>query len=433
MSASSPLISRRSLLGGSLAGSAALLGFSPWRTIAQSATPIAGESLEMLAVADPEAAILSFFRLADLAPVGRLDGVAVNAHVGFIPLADGRLLFMDDLGKRLIAIAIQNGEVAQSEAPISGEAFSHIAVDGGNPRFAAVGSDDPAAPVTLVNLEDWSTTPLALAEAGEVGLFLTADHLFHRNDVSNQIEAYSLDALLQGTIEIASSIQIGAFGHGESISSTGDRLYSATDDGIDAATWDGSELAYLTTYSWESADQSGGRGYFQRLTSDDRTIISYTADRSAPEPEWPTWSNDAVLVDIASGETHRIELGGGYVFRFGLGGNRALFTRIGEEGDEAIILDLERKAISERIPLEPMSTGPVAGASIYETNQYRAVTASNDGRLGFVTQGGDGLVIVLDLTAESVMATIDAGTPLNGGGHLGVFGAATSFSDTIGR
>jgi hypothetical protein len=384
-------------------------------------------------VADPEAAVLAFYRLDDLSPVGQIADIAVNSHVGFIPLADGRLLFMDDLGKRLVAVAIQDGEIAQFEAAISGEAFSHIAVDGGNPRYAAVGSDDPAAPITLVDLADWSATPLAIPEAGEVGLFLTGDHLFHRNDVSNQIEAYALESLVSGTIEIVSSVQIGAFGHGESISSSGDRLYSATDDGIDAATWDGSELTYLATYSWASADRDGGRGYFQRLTADDRTIVSYTADRSAPETAWPTWSNDAVLVDLETGETHRVELGGGYVFRFGLGTDHALFTRIGGDGDEAILLDLTGKTITQRIPLDPMSAGPAEGISIYETNQYRAVTASTDGQLGFVTQGGDGIVVMLDLAKGAIAGTIDTGTPLNGGGYLGVFGTPASYSDSIGR
>jgi len=60
------------------------------------------------------------------------------------------------------------------------------------------------------------------------------------------------------------------------------------------------------------------------------------------------------------------------------------------------------------------------------------VTASNDGRLGFVTQGGDGIVVVLDLANGSVSGTIDTGTPLNGGGHLGIFGPA-AYSDSIGR
>ena len=262
---------------------------------------------------------------------------------------------------------------------------------------------------------------------------LTHDTLFHRNDVLNQIEAYALEDVLAGNVTMIASVQIGAGGHGESITMSGDRLYTATDDGIEAVAWDGSELNYLTTYPWDSADRSGGRGYFQRLSLDGSQVVSYTADRSAPEIEWDSWTNDAVLINAGEGSTHRIELGDGYVFRFGLSHDAALFYRMGGDGDEAIVLDLASGEVSQRMPLEPMTTGPAAGDAIYEINQYRAVASSTDGAWGFITQGGDGTVVVLDLEGGEVATTLEVGTPLNGGGYLAVFGAEVSFTDSIGR
>jgi len=428
---------RRDLVSGSLIGATALVGASVGQSFAQSATPgpatPVGDSSEYLAVADQVAETLSIYRLPDLALIARLEGVNVNAHAGLIPLPGGQLLFMDGLGKRLMSVGVDADHLHVDEAMIPGTAFSHIAIDSDRADYAAVGSDDPAAPVTLVDLHTWETVPVAIPEPGEVGLFLAHDYLFHRNNNLNQIEAYALEAILDGEVEAVSTVQIGTGGHGESRSLTGDRLYTATDDGIDVVAWDGTALTFLTTYSWDSTDRQGGRGYFQRLSLDGGTVVSYTADRSAPEEAWATWTNDAVLIDTDEGVTHRIELGKGYVYRFGLAHDRALFYRIGADGDEAIMLDLANAEISQRIPLGPMRNGPVAGESIYDVNQYRAITMTTDGRWGFVTQGGDGLVVALDLETGTIGETIDVGSPLDGGGYLGIFGTPDSFSDTIGR
>ncbi len=433
---------RRATVGGAALGMATALGASSHGAFGQTATPGASPvteattvaaNLEFLAVADPKSRLLYVYSLPDLALVDTVEDVAVNAHVGFIPLPNGQLLFIDDAAAQLMAIDVHGDHVDTYQAAVPGAYFSHIAIDSDHARYAAVGSDDPAAPITLVDLETWETTPVAVQEPGEVGLMLTRDTLFHRNDVLNQIEAYRLDDVLAGNVALIASVQIGAGGHGESITRSGDTLYTATDDGIEAVGWDGSNLTYLTTYPWDSADRTGGRGYFQRLSLDGSRIVSYTADRAAPETEWETWTNDALLIDAADGVTERIELGAGYVFRFGLSQESALFYRISGDGDEAIVLDLASGDVSQRIPLEPMTTGPAAGDAIYEINQYRAVAASTDGAWGFVTRGGDGVVEVLDLERGEVATTIEVGSPLNGGGYLAVFGADISFSDSIGR
>ena len=431
-------VSRRTALGAALVGaSAAVAGRVP-HTLAQSASPASSASptpsdVQYLAVADPLAETLLVYSLPATDLSAQLDDVAVNAHAGFLPLPDGRLLFLDDLGKRLMVIEVHGDHLDVQEAAIPGTSYSHIAVDSDHAHYAAVGSDDPASPITLVNLETWETTPVPVAEPGEVGIFLTHDFLFHRNDTLNQIESYALETILAGTVEIVSAVQIGAGGHGESISMAGDTLYTATNDGIDVVAWDGSELTFLTTYSWDSADRSGGRGYFQRLSPDGSTVVSYTADRTAPETEWTTWANDALLVDTNDGVTNRIELGNGYVYRFGLSAESALFYRIAGDGDEAIILNLATASVEQRIPLEPMSGGPAEGEDIYAAGQYRAVTMTTDGTLGFITQGGDGKVVVIDMPTGTTAKTIDTGTPLNEGGYLAVFGTPASFSDTIAR
>jgi hypothetical protein len=433
---------RRTIATGSLAGAVALFGTRFGQANAQIGTPEAtpiDESTpdhaakEFLAVADPAARHLYVYSLLDLTLIDTIGDVVVNSHAGFIPLPNGQVLFMDDANSRLMAIEVHGDHLHSHEAAIPGTVFSHIAIDSDHAHYAAVGSDDPDAPITLVDLETWETTPVAILAPGEVGLFLTHDVLFHRNNNLNQIEAYAIEAVLAGTVEILATVQIGAGGHGESLTMNGDTLYTATDDGIDAVAWDGEEFTFLTTYQWESADRMGGRGYFQRLSLDGSKLVSYTANREAPETEWTTWTNDAVLIDTDEGVTNRIDLGTGYVYRFGLSLATALFYRLGGDGDEAIVLDLASGEVTTRISLEPMTRGPVAGESIHENNQYRAVTSTTDGTRGFVTEGGDGKVVVLDLVSGTIAGSIVTESPLNGGGYLTVFGAPESFSDTIGR
>lgn len=244
---------------------------------------------------------------------------------GFLPLPGGELLFIDELGSRLVSVSLVDGapEVLH-EAPITGT-VSHIAVDSDPGHYAAVGSDDPASPITLVDLETWETLPVAIPDAGEVGLLMTHDVVFHRNDVLNRLEAYPIENLLTGEIEPVSTVEIGAGGHGESIDTGSNLLYCATEDGIDTAAWDGSTLTYVTTYPWSDDGTIEGRGYFQRLTFDGRHLASYISNRAAAETEWTTWTNYAMVVDTASGDVLRPEIGDGYVYRFGLAERLAVF------------------------------------------------------------------------------------------------------------
>lgn len=80
-----------------------------------------------------------------------------------------------------------------------------------------------------------------------------------------------------------------------------------------------------------------------------------------------------------------------------------------------------------------MSAGPKPGEPIYEINQYRAVTVTPDGSLGFVTQGGDGIVTVLEPRSGELTGSIETPSDLDSGGYLAVFGNPESFTDTIAR
>lgn len=425
-------------LPAALGNGATALGSQAMQRASPVATPVAIERRSLLAVADPVHEQLFVYALPDLTPVGEVSNIVVHTHAGFLPLPNGELLFVDEGGSRLVSVGMGDSALEiTNEAPVTGT-VSHIAIDPEFAHYVAVGSDDPASPIALIDLETWEPIAVAIPNTGEVGLMMTPDTLFHRNDVLNRIEAYPIANLKKGDIEPVSTVEIGAGGHGESIDGAGNLLYCATEDGIDVAEWDGSKLTYATTHSWSDDGSVSGRGYFQRLTFDGRHIVSYISDRSADETDWTEWTNSAMVVDTASGAVLRPVIGDGYVYRFGLAEGLALFSVMGAAGDEAVLLDLDPASdtfgtMVQRIPLAPMSGGPRPDEPIYEINQYRAVTVSPDGTLGFVTHGGDGVITVLDPGTGDITGSIETPTDLDGGGYLCVFGTPESFTDTIAR
>ncbi|HWK79189.1 MAG TPA: hypothetical protein VNP95_00410, partial [Thermomicrobiales bacterium] len=112
-------IGRRTLLRTASAGAAAVaLGAAASPTFAQSATPVASPSDDhghdhdhdlsheagstvWLAVADPVARQLHVTSL-DGTLLQTLEGVTVQTHAGFLPLANGQLLFVDEGARELV-------------------------------------------------------------------------------------------------------------------------------------------------------------------------------------------------------------------------------------------------------------------------------------------------------------------------------------------
>ncbi|MDQ3524904.1 MAG: hypothetical protein M3451_07615 [Chloroflexota bacterium] len=426
----------RRQFGAGMLGLAAAAGFSVKPAIAraaQSATPVASPvagGAPMLAVADPDASVLYVIDTDTLAVTGIVEDVVMQTHCGFLPTPDGLLYLVDDVGSRLIAI--------DSTAQIVGEAAfegypSHIATDP-DLRFMAIGTDNADAPIVIVDLSTWEARPVPLTEAGEVGLALTSNPnvLLHRNDVSNQVESYQLEEALAGNVTPASTVQIGAFGDGEAYDPATGRFYIATDDGVDVVSLDGAELEFVSTVPWETADRSGGRAYFHRLNADGTALVTYLANREAPEAEWGTWENDLFMVDANTLESTRTPLGNGYLLRYTLSHETALFTVVHFDGDVTHSVDLANGDVVGEVSLDPMTNAPVDGAAPWEA-ENRTTAITPDGSLGFVTQGGDGIIVVIDVESQAIHSTITVDTVLGYGGYLGVFGTADIVFDLIGR
>jgi hypothetical protein len=391
-----------------------------------------------LAVGDTDAGTLGVYAVPGMELVGTLQDVSVSAHAGFLPLADGSVLFMDEAGSRLVRVNLANGvpEIT-GEAPITGH-VAHIAIDSDHAHYCAVGtSGEDEYQLHLVNLETWEVTSLQIPDAAEVGLMMTHHHLFHRNSNLSQLEAYGISDLLEGTVAPLSTLPIGTFGHGEAVNPGTGELYMATDDGVDIAYWDDIALSFGQTWAWPDAEPPA-RGFFTRLAFDQSHLVTYTSDRSADETAWETWENTSVIYDVATGDATTADLGDGYTFRFALAQHSALFYLLGGNGDEAVLIDLDPEStsfgeVAARISLDPMTGAAEVGSPFYEVGQYRSVAITPDGHYGYVTQGGDGVIVELDLAHEEVTQSIDHATDLNGGGVMVVFGPGAPFVDTIGR
>lgn len=414
-----------------------ILSLSPDNSLAQG-TPISGDSSQFLAVADPLAETLHFYTSPELEPIGHINDIVVQTHAGLLPMPDGSLLFIDERSSRLMAVGISAGTPNILHEVAVPQPVSHIAVDP-DATYAVVGSSDISAPITIIDLASWESTTVALPDTGEVGVALSSEPvtLYHRNDVLARVESYLVSDLLDGSLEPMDSVEIGTGGHGESIDPETGLLYVASDEGVDVIQTNGPALEYVATYAWDTDSRTGGRGYFQRLTADGNHVVSYTADRAAPETEWTTWANDLWLADTTTGQVIRTELGPGYVYRFGLSDISALFYRIGAEGDEAITVDLDSNSetfgtVTSRIPLSSLSNGPIVGTSPWEY-EFRTTGITPDGATGFVTAGGDGRLESFDLTTGDPSLTVNVGTSLSGGGAIAVFGPSARILDTIGR
>lgn len=390
-----------------------------------------------LLVGDAESKTLTVYSAADYSAIEVIDGVVVNSHAGTIPLADGSVLLVDDEGQRLLHIEVHGDHLHVHEAATPGH-VAHIAVDSDHAHYCAVGtSGEDEHQLHLVDLESWEVTSVQLPDAAEIGLMMSHDHFFHRNSKLNRLEAYRVSDLAESNVNQLSYVDIGTFGHGEAFNEETNELFMLTDDGVEIAYWEDEELSFGKALPWPGSEPMA-RGYFCRLIDNGNHLLTYTSDRSAPETEWNTWKNRVVIYDVASGEPVVTDLPDGYTFRYSMTNEIAVFTVIGGENDQLISIDINPAsesfgAIVAATELTAMSGGTDVGEAFYEVGAYRSTAILPDASAAFVTQGGDGMIEIIDPIHGGISASFNHTSPLTGGGTLAVFGPAVPFTDTIGR
>lgn len=403
------------------------------------APTVDAEGDSFLVVADPEAHAIHVYDTDDHDLIGTVDDVHLAEHPGFVPLIDGRVLFTDGDHDELIVLDPATAEI-ESRTPLGGAAV-HLAVDP-DQHFAAVSTSD-ADGFTLVDLEHGDVVDVPLT-TGEPGIAFGGEPLsvLHRNDEPGRVEAFPVEALLDGDLEPAAHVDIDPLGHGEVVTAAGERLGVATDAGVELVDLGAGGPTYAGSVPWDQGDRTGGRGYFFRLGPEGTHAFSYL--RIVPEPQddaalaaWERWGNDLYVADLEAATATRVELGPGLVYRFALSEDRAFYVRMHPDGDVLHVVDADPASgdfatVVDEVPLAPLAAAPVAGADPWEA-ESRRVAARGDGRRAYVSNGGEGTVSVIDVAAGEVTDTIEVPTPLHLGGYLVAIDPDVPTIDGVGR
>jgi YVTN family beta-propeller protein len=234
----------------------------------------------------------------------------------------------------------------------------------------------------------------------------------------------------------------GEAGHGEAVSHERDRLYVATNDGIEVIGVDDT-LEAIETTPWDVDGRTGGRAFYVRLSTDGNSLVTYLANR-APNQPWGEWENDAYLLDLDTNEATRIPLANGYVWRMGISDSHAAYFNLtpdgDPDGDQVHLLDLDADSatfgtIVASVALPELSNRATGDTEIWmqPDAEYRRITMTPDGQYVYVTNGGDGTISVIDTEERAIVATIDAPSALVGGGSVTTAQSGFELVDTVAR
>ncbi|MFC8190293.1 hypothetical protein ACFUMH_01380 [Cellulomonas sp. NPDC057328] len=408
-----------------------------------SATPFTASSdTERLVVADPKAAALHTYSVPEHELLGTLEDVAVADHAGFVALEDGRLLAASTQPPELLALDVTGDEprvVGRVDLP--GSAV-HIAVDTDTGLAAvstASATEGGPGGITVVDLDDLAVRSTLEVATEEPGIAFVSDALLHRDGAEDgRVELLPLDDVLDGTADAASTVTVGAYGHGEAV--VDGHLLLATDAGLERVHVGADGLEVDGVVPWAADGSDWGRGYYARLVGQDEPHLwSYVRDQGSPS--WADWRNDVLVLGPGEDAARRAPLGNGLAFRFAVAEDRLLFARMHPDGYAAHVVDADPASPTflttlRTVPL-PVPTGAPARDADMEAvwaspgRPIAALTAAGD--VGYVSRGGDGVIDVLDTEAGTVVGEIDVPTPLDGGGYLVVARPGARLVDPLGR
>lgn len=412
-------------------------GGVPGEAGAGGASGTGGGGGPRLVVADAEAQHLYVLSVPNGEILADLSGVTFAEHSGFLPLDDGRVLFVDAVTEQL-AVLDALAETPRIVRRIAlGAAPVHLAVDRAQNWAAVTG----AGRFTLVRLDDYSSKIVSIT-TGEPGVLLGGEpvHLYHRNDSPPVLESYLMSALFTGTVEVVDTQAISEFPHGEAIVHAANKILAAADDGINVVPATNGTFGEPVVIPYAVGDRSGGRAFYARLSADSRFLYSYLRN-SGPNFDWAwrDWENDAFIVDVELDEAQRLEIGNGLVYRMADSRQYALFVQYHPDGDFAHLLDTDSDSPTfhtfiAKIPLEAMTSTPTGvDADPWSSTAFRIAGMLPSGELGFVTHGGDGKISIIDTARREVSAIISLPTSLDYGGYLLGVEPGTAWSDTVGR
>jgi DNA-binding beta-propeller fold protein YncE len=397
---------------------------------------------ERLVVADTDAEHLYVVDVGTWQVIADFPDIKMADHPGFLPLADGRLLFIDSNENSLKIMRVTGAQPQiERSVPVLGSA-AHIAIDPSGQHAvvsASAAYEDGRGALTLASLENdtFTHTPIS---TGEPGLAVVADPLrvVHRSDGPPQFELYLYDALLQGEAEPLDVVGLGAAPHGEVVAHARGKLVSAAADGINIVSYTDEGLGDVSVVPYSVGDADYGRAFYARQSGDGRFLYSYLRDDAGGELPWEQWRNDAYIVDLETQTAKRIPVGNGLVYRLGVCESLAALTQYAPDGDYTYLMDADTdsptfQTFTAKVPLERMSLAPEAGGDVWGSEAFRITALSSDCKYAFVTHGGDAKISVIDTAAAEVVRTLELPTRLAYGGYMVSMRNGQRIVDTIGR
>jgi hypothetical protein len=409
-----------------------------------------------LVVADTDAQRLYVYSVPGFELAAEFDEIELGAHSGTVALPDGRLLIPDERNKQLVVLELaRDGEptiVARAPLPTYiGLQQDWSAVDPSLQYYFSTSGDSqsPIDVLSIVNLQDYTTKQLKfdLKEPdSEFGVISGGDATVVLTHLAESVEAYplenlldsevTLDSLVNGELQPNSAITVGEGGHGAAFAHDLGFGAFSTLEGLEVIRLRGDTLSDHSILPWDADGRSGGRNARPRLSYDGNYIYGPLAATVAPE-DWAERQNDVHIANLSQGTVNRIELAQGIVGRWGISEPYALFFSIHPDGDYVHLLDVDPTSetfqeIVARTKLDPLTNPPVPGSDpAGGESRFAAITP--DGRWGFVSHGGDGLVSVIDTQEEKVVKKLQIPTSLNGGGYLAAVQPGAQLVDTAGR
>lgn len=408
---------------------------------------------EYLIAADPTAETISAYRTSDLKRTGELSGIKLSSHLGTVQLPDGRLIMVDDAAARVVALRVNSKgkpRIVQS-APINSEKPWNRATWGATDadlRYFAFSSDFADSSSQLVTVVDLRTfaihhidvplTANAAGEFSEVQVYLAGRPLQLVVTTGGRFTAYPMKKILQDRpAQVSSTAPLGPNNHGPVVSPDGDHVFSTTADGLDGVAIPNANLGSRRSVAY-SANRNVVQNYRPRLAGDGRTVCgSVTEDTGLAASDWVDTRNDLSLIDTKKFTSALVRLPDGIASRVALSKRYAAVSTQHPDGDVLTLVDAAPGSAAYRrivgtVALDAPTGGPVAGTPASGT-QGHFVALNPSGRRAFVSNGGDGTITVVDTDHRRVIRTLDASSPLTGGGYLTVVKPGTALVDLIAR
>jgi len=406
---------------------------------------------EYLLAADPAAGAVYVYRTSDMKRTGALDDLALSSHVGTLQLPDGRVIMIDDERATVDAVRVNakgRPKVVDS-AKIPGADWEGATWAAADSRlrylaFSGEGTDEQA-PVTVVDLKTFAIhqvqVPVEADSSGKVSetqVYLAGRPLQLVVTTGGEFRAAPLSTVLATqAFTPTSRAPVGTGTHGPVVSRDGDAVFSTTADGFDGASLTGDSLRSPRSVAYSTA-RDVVQNYRPRLAADGRTVLGAVAeDTGLSADQWADTRNDVNIIDTSTFTSSLVRLPDGQAGRLALSERYAAVATIHPDGDTLTLLDVKRSSSTYRrvvgtVALPASARGPVAGQPTTGAQTHFAALSSSGSR-AFVTNGGDGKIVVVDTAHRKIRRTVSTPTPLTNGGYLTVIKKGTPVTDLVAR